>query len=200
VDERKQVYQFLVELKDITPRIWRQIQVPATYTFWDLHVAIQDAMGWEDCHLHAFRVKNPQTKSIEEIGIPDGESFNEGSGIAPGWKANIADYFKKNGNKASYEYDFGDGWEHMVVLEAILDRQKGVKYPVCLAGERACPPEDCGGTFGYEDLLGTIHDPANEEYEETMEWLGAEFDPEYFDPKEVVFSNPKQRLKTAGTE
>ncbi len=82
MDKRKQVYQFLVELKDITPRIWRQIQIPSTYTFWDLHVAVQDAMGWEDCHLHAFRVKNPQTKSIEEIGIPDVESFDEEIDIA----------------------------------------------------------------------------------------------------------------------
>jgi hypothetical protein len=200
LDRRKHVFQFKVELRDITPIIWRRIQVPGSYTFWDFHVAIQDVMGWFDCHLHLFRVENPETDSVEEIGIPDEDSYEGEPDLIPGWEVHIADYFKRPGDSASYEYDFGDGWEHAVVLEDIVEKQKGRKYPVCVAGARACPPEDCGGVPGYEDLLVTINDPTSEEYESTMEWLGGQFDPEQFDPAEVVFENPKRRWKFAFTD
>lgn len=191
-----QVYQFKITLKETKPPIWRRIQVPETYSFWDLHVAIQDAMGWGDAHLHLFNIKDRSTGEFVEIGIPD-EDFEEEFETLPGWKKKIADYFSMENSKAEYVYDFGDNWEHTIKLEKILPRDEKTVYPICIDGNRACPPEDCGGPWGYEDLLQTISDPDDEEYEDTMEWLGGEFDPEEFDPEEVHFDDPDGRRKMA---
>jgi hypothetical protein len=189
------VYQFKITLKHIKPPIWRRIQVPDAYTFWDLHVAIQDAMGWYDGHLHAFEVVKPKTGFMEDIGIPDDDSGWGAPRIIAGWKRKIARYFNEENAKARYVYDFGDDWVHDIRLEKILPMDKDAVYPICLAGKRACPPEDCGGPWGYEDLLEIISNPEHEQYEETVEWLGREdFDPDYFDRTEVVFADPAQRL------
>lgn len=187
------VYQFHISLPNLAPPIWRRIQVPANYSFWDLHVAIQDAMGWLDYHLHVFRILNPNSDSVEEIGIPDdmGELH-----FLPGWDLRIADYFSLENPRAEYEYDFGDCWEHEVVLEAVLPREAG-KYPRCIAGERACPPEDCGGLYGYQDLLEALFDPTHEEHESLKIWAGESFHPEKFDPTEVRFDNPAKRWRNA---
>ncbi len=189
-----QVYQFKITLQGIKPPIWRRIQVPETYTFWDLHVAIQDAMGWSDSHLHEFRILNPSTGLEVNIGLPDDELDNK---ILVDWNQKIADYFTMENPSADYIYDFGDNWEHKIQLEKILPREQNVNYPVCIKGKRACPPEDCGGISGYYDLLETISDPENEEYEEMMEWVGGKFDPEHFDVKEVSFDDPDKRRKMA---
>jgi len=190
------VYQFKITLKGIRPPIWRRIQVPGTYTFWDLHVAIQDAMGWFDSHLHAFEVVNPKTGFIEDIGTP-GDDFDWGDRrTIAGWKRRISQYFNEQYNKAGYVYDFGDDWAHDIKLEKILPSEKDAIYPRCLAGKRACPPEDCGGPWGYEDLLEIISNPEHEQHEEMVEWLGDEdFDPDYFDRTEVQFDDPKERLE-----
>ncbi|MEW6740817.1 MAG: plasmid pRiA4b ORF-3 family protein [Nitrospirota bacterium] len=188
----KQIYQFKVTLKGIKPSIWRKIQVPEAYTFWDLHVAIQDVMGWQDYHLHEFEVIKPSSGRKVMIGFPD-EEF--GRDVLPGWKQKIADYFSIENPSAEYTYDFGDNWRHEIKLEKILPREKGVKYPLCIDGKRACPPEDCGGTSGYENFLKILMDPRHERYEEMLEWIGGEFDPEHFDIREVYFDNPKKRLK-----
>jgi len=189
-----QVYQFKITLKEAKPPIWRRIQVPETYTFYDLHVAIQDAMGWSDSHLHQFEMKDPSSGEEVEIGIPD-EDFADESETLPGWKHKIADYFSVKNPKAEYIYDFGDNWEPLVQLEKILPRAEKVSYPICIDGKRACPPDDCGGVWGYMDLLKTISNPDDEEYEDMMEWLGGEFDPEHFDPEDVHFENPDERRK-----
>ncbi len=126
------VYQFKVTLKDIKPPIWRRIQVPETYSFWDLHVAIQDAMGWFDSHLHQFEMVNPSTGTRAEIGIPDDE-FEADREILPGWKQKIAHYFSMEDNRsAEYRYDFGDNWEHTIRLEKILPRDQRVDYPILI--------------------------------------------------------------------
>jgi hypothetical protein len=169
-----EVYQFRIVLLEIAPAIWRTVEVPGTYSFWDLHVAIQDSMGWLDYHLHCFRMTRPGTDNIMQIGIPDEDAFEGDEPILPGWDVPIASYFAHPGVAAKYEYDFGDGWEHEITLEAIRPRQKGLRYPRCLAGERACPPEDCGGVGGYENLLALMHDPTHEEYVNTLRWLGGE--------------------------
>jgi hypothetical protein len=195
MDMKKSVYQFKVSLKGIKPLIWRRIEVPAAYTFWDLHVAIQDSMGWFDSHLHAFRIPNRAGRKVTMIGIPDDGGFDDDPITLPGWEVPISEHFTKKGDKADYEYDFGDGWEHKVVLEKIVDKMPNTKYPRCLAGARACPHEDCGGTGGYANLLEIISDPSDEEYQDMLEWLGGKFDPEHFDPREVRFDDPGKRWK-----
>lgn len=193
----KKIYEFKITLREIKPKIWRKIQVPDNYNFWDLHVAIQDAMGWQDYHLHQFEVKDSKTGNKVFIGSP-GEDGIAGYEVIPGNKAKISKYFLSPKDEALYEYDFGDGWEHEVLLEKILPAESGTKYPKCIAGKRACPPEDCGGPCGYEELLEVIKNPNSPEYEERMEWLqwqGGNFDPEKFEPDEVYFDDSKERFK-----
>jgi len=199
-----QIYQFKISLSEIEPTIWRRIQVPANYSFWDFHVAIQDSMGWLDCHLHEFRIPAPLDNEIVLIGIPD-DDWGEVS-VLPGWEVPITSYLTEPGQAVEYEYDFGDSWTHEILLEAILVKEEGSKYPKCLAGERACPPEDCGSVPGYYGLLEVISNPENEEYEDTLAWLEGEvtrytpFSPDKFDPQIVKFDNPKKRWKIAFSE
>lgn len=193
-----EVYQFRIVLLEIAPPIWRTVEVPGTYSFWDLHVAIQDSMGWLDYHLHCFRMTRPGTENVMQIGIPDEDAFEGDEPILPGWDVPIASYFAHPGVAAKYEYDLGDGWEHEVTLEAIRPRQKGLRYPRCLAGERACPPEDCGGVGGYENLLAVMRDPTHEEYVSLLRWLGGDrFAPERFNAKTVKFDHPGKRWDLA---
>jgi len=196
-----QIFQFKITLEGILPSIWRRIQVPDTYSFWDLHIAIQDAMGWLDYHLHVFHFLKPHKMAGTEIGIPGDEM--DGEIILPGWETRIRDYFTKPGDQAIYEYDFGDSWEHELVLEAILPKEAGVKYPRCIAGERACPPEDCGGVGGYEQLVEILSNSKHEAYHEMIAWLKGHaknyhpFRPDAFNPEKVRFANPKTRWKKA---
>ena len=184
----KNVYQFKITLDDIRPPIWRRIQVPETYNFKELHLAIQMSMGWKDCHLHNFKIKNVTISMHDQIdddyGIED--ELDER-------KTCIKDWFKKPLDCAMYEYDFGDGWDHIIQLEKIEPAQPGVQYPRCTGGERACPPEDCGGTFGYEKLLHILKTPSEEEHDEKKMWLdrrgyGKSFDPEKFSADDI-FAN-----------
>jgi len=186
------IYQFKITLKDFKPKIWRRIQVPENYSFYDLHVAIQDAMGWEDYHLHQFDIMNPKTGEKVFISTLDNEVFHD---VIEEHKAKIAQYFSISNNKASYEYDFGDGWEHEIILEEILPANADIKYPQCIAGKNACPPEDCGGIPGYEYLLEIMANPQHEEHAERMRCLGGKFMPKEFDPQLVKFDNPKERWK-----
>ncbi len=198
--KRKIAYRFKIELMEVAPPIWRVIEVPSTYTFWDLHVAIQDAMGWLDYHLHAFRIVPPRKRKPVLIGIPD--DMDEET-ILPGWKVPLCRFFKEPGDEALYEYDFGDGWQHRIVMEGLFLREKGKKYPNCLGGERACPPEDCGGVPGYYNLLEILNDRTHEEYADITQWLKGHaknyypYDPEHFEPSEITFQDPKQRWKLA---
>ncbi len=157
-------------------------------------MAIQDAMGWDNAHLHDFTVASLEGVDEDHIGIPDDSGFDEFD-TKPGWKVKIKKYFTEEGDSAFYEYDFGDSWGHSVELEKVLPKLMDIKYPVCTAGKRACPPEDCGGVWGYKNLLDIIKAPRHEEYESMMEWLGGAFDPEAFNAAEVFFTDPKQRLK-----
>ena len=110
-------------------------------------------------------------------------------------EAEIADFFTLANSKAEYTYDVGDNWRHIVLLEDILPRRRRVDYPWCVEGERACPPEDCGGAHGYEDFLNIIMDPGHEEHNSMLEWAGGEFHPEHFDCSEVFFDDPAERLE-----
>jgi len=196
----KNCYQFKITLQHIDPPIWRRIQVPEDYTFWDLHVAIQDAMGWCDCHLHAFRIGKGRGDRTE-IGVP-ASGFDDAE-VLPGWEIPIRDYCKSLDTSFSYLYDFGDGWEHEVVLEDVSALKHGTKYPICVDGERACPPEDCGGIPGYIHLLEVLDDKSNSEYASMVDWLETHiinyfpYDSSKFKPKAVRFDNPRTRWKLA---
>lgn len=192
----KLAFQFKITLQWITPPVWRRIRVPSHYTLWDLHVAIQGAMGWEDRHLHVFRVLHPKKKERVEIGIPD-EELAEMRPMLPGWEVPMALYFDKPGTRADYEYDFGDSWTHEVLLEEIVEPLPGQFFPQCLGGEGACPPEDCGGPPGYEQLLLALADSSHEEHADMVEWVGAGFDPAKFDPAQVSFDDPEERWDLA---
>ena len=189
----EQVYRFKITLQD-TPPVWRLIEVPACYDFWNLHCAIQDAMGWKDCHMHLFRIPTNNPKEPALFGIPD---KLQKDGIPGSWKGKVADYLTPENNTADYIYDFGDDWHHSVVLEGIFPRFAGVAYPRCLAGERACPPEDCGGAIGYEMLLEALKDPKHPEHKSMKRWVGKDYDPEWFHPGEVKFSDPQERWDRA---
>jgi len=192
------VFQFKIILQNIRPAIWRCIQIKKQCTFWDLHVAIQDAMGWSDSHLHELRVFNPATGKKEYIGIPG----DEGEDVHPmlaGWDVEVEHYMRSEANhEMLYLYDFGDSWEHLVEFEGEQEKNFD-KYPVCIAGARACPPEDVGGIPGYENFISIIKNPQHKEHKKLLRWVGGKYEPEKFDPKKVKFDNPKIRWRKAFT-
>jgi hypothetical protein len=192
VTEQEFVLRFRIELLGVEPPVWRRIEVPEDYSFWDLHVAIQDAMGWEDYHLHAFRVVGSELV----FGIPD-EEGDDPFDTQPGWEFQIRDFFSQGTPLAVYEYDYGDSWTHEIRLEAFHPVDKEIIYPRCLEGSRRCPPEDCGGIHGYRNFLRVIADPSDPEHESMLEWIGGPFDPEDFDPTRIHFDDPAERWRIA---
>ncbi len=167
----KNVYQIKISLKYIKPMVWRRFLVEDSIKLPDLHKVIQTVMGWTNSHLHQFIIKEMF------YGGPNEDSFEE---IVDYRKIKLKSVLSCEKEKIKYEYDFGDRWEHELVLENILNNQT-IKYPICLAGKRNCPPEDCGGPYGYMDLLKIVVDPNHEEYKEMKSWIGDDIDSEYFD-------------------
>lgn len=192
------VLQFRISLVYTMPEIWRRIQILDNSTFWDLHVAIQCSMGWEDCHLHRFVVyddfNNKKSRIPIFIGIPDEENeIAGGDHIIAGWEVKLTDYLSNN-KTFGYEYDFGDSWEHYIEFEGIYEQSATIKkYPICLAGEKACPPEDVGGIGGFYDYIDIITDKDHPDYEDCLSWRG-KYNPNKFDPKKVKFLDSKRKL------
>ncbi len=169
-------YQIKITLMGIEPPVWRRIQVPADITLEALHDIAQIAMGWEDAHLHLFIVNG------EEYGATDPEF---GTTIHDEREA-LLGQLAKPGDRLAYVYDFGDDWEHEIRIERVLHVETTEGLPRCIGGERACPPEDCGGAPGYARLLQILADPDHEEHEDMLDWLGDEaLDPEAFDPEGI---------------
>ncbi len=189
------VLQFRIALIGAVPPIWRRIQVPEYYTFYDLHVAIQDAMGWLDCHLHDFRLQPRRRASMDiRIESPFGIEDIEDELPLLTTEVPVTDFLTEEGDRAIYTYDFGDGWEHDIVFEGSFPKEPGGKYPICLAGERAGPPEDCGGIPGYYDCIKALKDRDNSEG--LLDWLGR-WRPDRFDPAKIKFWDPRRRLRMA---
>jgi hypothetical protein len=174
------LYQFKITLEDIKPPIWRRIQI-SDCTLLGLHEYIQAAFGWSNYHLHQFLIDGTR------YGLPDPEDFDFGDEMVDETGALLSKLIPKSGrhSKWIYEYDFGDGWRHEVLFEGFPPADPKAKYPICLEGERACPPEDCGGPWGYAEYLVAIADPQHEQHAEMLEWRGP-FDPEAFDAKKAT--------------
>jgi hypothetical protein len=174
------VFQLKVTLKGTRPPIWRRLLVPSNLTLGQLHYVLQTAMGWTDSHLHEFRIGGRSygkpDPEYQDFGLPP--STNED-------KVRLSTVLARVGAKAVYNYDFGDDWQHEIVLEKRLPSDPKLSYPRCTGGKRACPPEDCGGLGGFYNFLEAISDPAHESHEELIEWSGGDYDPEAFSADSV---------------
>ena len=170
------VYQLKITLQDSKPPIWRRVLVKATTTLFELHEIIQITMGWDNYHLHQFIIDN------EYYATPHPDDWHT---VLDERKYSLKklDFVEKS--KFVYEYDFGDGWGHTILVEKILPYETGKQYPRCIKGKRACPPEDVGGVWGYAEFLEAIKDPEHESYEMYVDWIGDDFDAEEFDLEEV---------------
>jgi len=174
------IYQIQITLKGFRPKIWRRLLIPSDLLLSDFHKVIQTSMGWTNSHLHQF-IKN---RTFYTVKMQDDDFWDEMDNVD--YKnMKVSDLLKKEKDKIVYEYDFGDGWEHDIILEKILPSDSNAKYPTCLNGKMNCPMEDCGGVWGYSDMLEILKNPDHEEYENYIEWLGEKFDPEYFNKDEV---------------
>lgn len=168
------VYQIKVELKGISPSIWRRLLLPDDLFLHDLHKIIQTAMGWENMHLHEF-VKNGRTFGPSDDENESSKNFIDYTSVR------LKDILKSTGESFQYIYDFGDYWVHDIILEDILSPDNSGYYPVCIDGERNCPPEDCGGAPGYKELLKVINLPGHPDREALLDWLDADWEAEEFD-------------------
>jgi hypothetical protein len=170
-------YRLRVTLDGVSPPIWREVVVRSGMTLGQLHQVLQAVMGWTDSHLHVFRVGKVALADLRaELDVP----------VRDEHAATIDEIVRiKTKKPVIYEYDFGDGWVHEIEVEPCQEEANLAKRKTtaayCVAGARACPPEDCGGIFGYEDLVDAIADPEHPRREELLEWLGVPFDPESFD-------------------
>jgi hypothetical protein len=167
-----------VELVDSAdPVVWRRVVVPADCTLARLHDVIQAAMGWTNSHLHLFDVRG------RRYGMPGADL-----GLRAEEGVRLCDVAQV-GDVLGYDYDFGDGWEHQITVERVDVARPDVRYPCCVDGEGACPPEDCGGIPGYEDLRRIMKDPSDPEHESMLDWLGLDsavsFEPAEFDVHEA---------------
>jgi hypothetical protein len=169
------IYQIKVTLKGSRPPIWRTVQLSGDATLEELHHVIQIVMDWEDYHMHEF-VAGGRRYGVDEDFMPDPESERS---------TRLREVAPRPKSRIFYEYDFGDGWEHDIRVEKVLPPEEGVHYPRCIRGKRAAPPEDCGGIWGYYELLDAIENPDHPDHEDMLEWIGGELDPEALDLGEL---------------
>lgn len=176
-------YQIKVKLRGVTkPPVWRRLEVPADLGLDQLHEVLQAAMGWYNGHLHVF------SDGWNEYGLPDRELGHHDERTV-----RLSEILADVGDKIRYTYDFGDDWEHDIILEKVLPADAAVTGSVCTAGKGACPPEDCGGVWGYQELKATLADPGADEHDAMLEWLGLASGDE-FDPHEFSTGKANDRL------
>lgn len=176
----KNLFQLHIQLKYSKPKIWRRLLVPSDILLPVFHHIIQITMGWDGGHLHQFIADGVYYSEKME-----GDDFWDDAINVDYKKVKLSHLLHAVKEKIIYEYDFGDGWNHIITLEKILPGDESMKHPVCLAGKMSCPPEDCGGIGGYADLLDAINNPNRSDREEILEWLDEDFDPNYFDLEKV---------------
>jgi len=169
------VYQLKIMLNDVDPPVWRRVQV-GDCSLAELHGVIQVCMGWGNCHLYAFEVDGVEYSDPE---------MGDDADYCDSRSRKLSQLASQGPSRFSYQYDFGDDWEHVVEIEKALPSEPKAKYPRCIEGKRACPPDDCGGAYGYESFLEAIRDVNHAEHEEMLEWVGGKFDPEAFDMTRV---------------
>jgi hypothetical protein len=167
------VFRLHVELEGVSPPIWRRLLVPSNVTLARLHTALNVVMGWTNSHLHQFVLRD---RRFGDVTMDDADELE----IEDERKARL-DALVGAGQSLHYEYDFGDGWLHRVEVEQILEADPRLSYPLCVGGARACPPEDCGGPPGYQNLLAALRDERGEEHDALLTWVGGHFDAEGFD-------------------
>ncbi|MBF0550941.1 MAG: plasmid pRiA4b ORF-3 family protein [Deltaproteobacteria bacterium] len=173
------VYRLKVTLKRSKPPIWRRLEVRSDTTLEMLHNILQIAMGWSNDHLHQFVIDDTYYSSPPP-GYDDADFYVDAE---PGQNFTLAQVAPVEKTKFIYEYDFGDGWEHQILVEKIQPLEPGKDYPVCVTGKRACPPEDIGGIWGYDFFLQAIKDPKHPRRKRYIERFGdlTDYDPEAFD-------------------
>ena len=197
-----QVHELKIILHRSKPPIWRRIAVPSDIKLSDLHVVIQIVMGWTNSHLHQFVIRNPKPRPTPQellsLDIPAriermmmsrdrcwSDPRMELEEAEDETKTRLSELASAVKSKFIYEYDFGDGWDHQIEVVKIGPPAEGIDYPVCLKGKLACPPEDCGGIWGYYAMLEALKDPKHERHEDFTDWIGDSFDPERFDLDEI---------------
>jgi hypothetical protein len=171
------ILQLKVTLVEVEPRVWRRLLVPAGITLAKLHAALQDAMGWTNSHLHSFEVAG---RRIGMVGVEEDSPELEDER-----RVKVSSVLPKKGATLVYRYDYGDDWEHLVEVEEVTSPDRRHSYPLCIAGARACPPEDCGGPFSYGEFIKALADPRHEEHDQNLTWVGGHFDPDSFDVNAV---------------
>ncbi|MGN9776947.1 plasmid pRiA4b ORF-3 family protein [Micromonospora sp. H33] len=180
------IYQVKVSLRGARPPIWRRLEVPADVSLTRLHELIQIAFGWNDSHLHVFETP------YGSFGRLDAELGHRAAS-----RVTLEQVAPAVGDKLRYTYDFGDNWEHDILVEKVLDRDASVAYPRCVGGRRAAPPDDCGGVWGYADLVEILGDPTHPEHQDRLDWLDldepTDFDPARFDAKAVTAALQQRR-------
>ncbi len=177
--KNKQIFQIKVTLDNIKPVISRKVLVESDTNLESFHYIVQSVMGWTDSHLHQF-IKDQVFYIADDEGFDSDRTVNYIDK-----KLKLNDLLSEEKQNIQYEYDFGDSWRHTITLEKIVEAELGKKYPICIQGQNACPPEDCGGVWGYQNLLEVIKNKKHPEHNDMMEWLGGEFDPKFFDIEEV---------------
>jgi hypothetical protein len=171
------IYQLRIQLQEVEPAVWRSVRVPAAITLTRLHKVFQIVMGWNDSHLHEFRI------GAMRYSVPDPD-FPE-QGVISDKRAVLQEVLKPSISQFSYLYDFGDGWEHDVLIESTSSTVENESALLCLAGANACPPDDVGGPYGYAEFVKAIANPKHKEHRRYLHWCGGAFDPKGFDLQSV---------------